>query len=291
MNSVLPSIKKDIDDLKPLVKKNKDHLDILYYLAELNDWYKFKLETQLALQNYKKDVSRVDINELKNNINKNIDWLDKLKDGYVKIWKEYYKEDNLNLIEKKFDRELSYFQEINKMLNNNTLLSYSPVLESRFIYVKDDTTFSNKAEFKTTINLTDSPDDAQLQLIGDTYARLYINGKYVDQVYARRSLSLFTDSKMIKMINIKYFLKKGDNEIRVEVENYNRNGAAGVNIISQIKVDDKIIKVLTTDNPSLNKWEGRTLTNKNWRNVVTKDYPYVHTAPNFETGRTSWMEK
>ena len=70
--------------------------------------------------------------------------------------------------------------------------------------------------------------------MGDTYAKLYINGKYVDRVYARQSLSLLVDYKRIKLIDITKYLKDSLNTIEVRCENYNSKPQAGCNIYAEI---------------------------------------------------------
>ncbi|MEO8399394.1 MAG: hypothetical protein ABI550_06205, partial [Ignavibacteriaceae bacterium] len=137
------------------------------------------------------------------------------------------------------------------------------------------------------LNLNETPKEAQLQLMADTYATLFINDEYVDQVYARRSLSLLVDYKRIKFLDISKFLKKGKNIIKVQVENFNKNGAAGINIISKIVLENDTLNILTGKDQN---WQGKS-DNKTWQNVVEKDYRFEVIAPNFAAKRTSWIER
>ena len=64
-----------------------------------------------------------------------------------------------------------------------------PEIESRWIYYSNETP-SRRAEFRKSFNIDDVSDNNLVQLLGDTYAKLFINGDYVGEVHARRSLSL-----------------------------------------------------------------------------------------------------
>jgi hypothetical protein len=123
--------------------------------------------------------------------------------------------------------------------------------------------------------------------MGDTYAKLSVNGVFVDEVYTRRSLSLVTEYSRIKLLDITKHLKKGENVITAEVENYNRNGSAGVNIISNITSPGYDIQIISDET-----WLTQTLdSSTDWKNAVIKEYPFTVTEPNFITGRTSWIER
>ena len=232
----LPQVKLDVEDVKTKVKKNADHFGLIEFLLQLNDWYKLKIETQFHLQNISKENAIRNENEIVNLIDQNIEALNSLKKNYRNLWLEYYKNSNLNLIEDKFDRLISYFEEIKKNLLSQNILSFNPLLESKWLYVKnEDSSFASKVEFKTSFDLKDKPDEAYLQLLGDTYVQLYINEKFVDKVFARRSLSLLVDYKRIKFIDIKPFLVDGKNSIRVITESFSKKNGAGFNLIASIK--------------------------------------------------------
>lgn len=289
----LSQLKNDIELLKFKVKKNSDHLEILKFILQLNEWYKIKLNTQFSLQRNLKANSVKHLNELTTLIDENLKSLIMLKQNFRTLWLKYYKEANLQMIEDKFDRLISYFQEVKENAITQNLLSFRPLLDSKWLYVKsDDSTYLNKAEFTASFEISEQPKQALLQLLGDTYVQLYINGQFVDKVYARRSLSLLVDYKRIKFINITPFLVKGMNSINIIAENFNRKGAAGFNLISRIKFgkDELIIKSDDSGLSILN-WKGRKPGDSSWKEVVSKVHPYEIIAPNFETKRTSWFER
>ncbi|HAB51281.1 MAG TPA: hypothetical protein DCE80_03755 [Ignavibacteriales bacterium] len=289
----LPKIKEDLENLKSTVRKNSDQFELLQYILELNNWYKLKLETQFHLRDVSSGKSVPNLNDLSTMIDDNLKQLILLKQEYRRLWLRYYKEANLNMIEDKFDRLISYFQEIKENLLSQNLINFDPLLESKWIYLKDnEPTYPSKAEFTTSFELNSKPKEAYLQLLGDSYVQLFINGKFVDKVYARRSLSLLAEYKRIKFIDITSFLVGGRNSINVMAENFNSNNQAGFNLIVSIKSSDKEIIIISDDsNVSFAKWYGRKSVSDPWGKVVSKPYPFEVIAPNFKTKRTSWIER
>jgi hypothetical protein len=288
LNNSVPEMKEDIDALKGVVKKNKEYFDILKMVTDFDAWYALKLESQFVFQQLIKTGDAALNSKALDLADKNLSALAELKNEYKAVWLKYYKPDNLNLIEKKFDRLISYFTEAKELINSGKIKGYSPVLESEFVYAKTGDTLSAKSEFRTIVKLDAIPESALLQLIGDSYVKLYINGNYVDYIMARNSLSETVTNKMVKMIDVVKYFKAGENEIRVEAENFNNNGAAGVNIIAKLKVSGKDIYILTNES---GKWKGKAYGSKEWQPVVSKKFRFVYNSPNFESGRASRVEK
>jgi hypothetical protein len=280
-----PSLLKNIEAAEKLAVKNKDHLELLKFIAKLNLWFRTKIETQAALQNLLKK-SESDAKPVIELIDKNISDLRMLKSEYKQLWLKYYKPDNLWMIEDKFERLINYFTEVKTKLEDKDEL-VSPLIASKWIYTQsdNDTTLSREASFKKTFNLEEVPSSAQLQLMGDTYAKLYINGQFIDEVYARRSLSLLGDYKRVKLIDVAKYLKKGENIIEAEVKNYNKTGSAGINIISQIITPKGKLDILTDDT-----WQAKN-NGGGWKGIIIKAYPYEVIAPDFATKRSSWIER
>ncbi len=289
----LPQVEKDIDNLKLKVKKNSDHFELLQFILNLNKWYKLKLETQLLLRKVLKEKNIGSENQITSLIHENIEVLNSLKQDFRKLWLKYYKESNLNMIEDKFDRLISYFKEIKENLLSLNILSFNPLLESKWLYLKnEDSSFASKIEFKTSFDLKDLPNEAYLQLLGDTYVKLYINENFVDEVYARRSLSLLVDYKRIKFIDIKPFLVDGKNSFRIIVESFSKKNGAGFNLIANIRYGNEEFIIKSDDSESTGiKWLGRQNGDASWKEVVSKPYPFEIIAPNFNTKRTSWIER
>ncbi len=291
MNWTLPQTVNDINDLESKVKKNKDQFEILRFIANLDDWYKSKIEIQYLLHDKNYQQTNENSNDAIKLIGKDVSSLNELHKEFDKLWLRYYEKANLNLIDDKFQRLESYFEEIKDSLNTGDKNLYSPVIKSKWIYVKvNDDSLSSKAEFQKTISLKEIPHEAYIQLMGDTYAQLYINDKFIDEVYARRTLSLTVEHKRIKFLDVKKYLAKGENTFLVKVANYNPNGAAGFNISSNFIVGNDTLNIDTNDNNTVNSWKGK-INGSEWKNVVSKEFPNQIIAPNFNTKRPSWIER
>jgi len=219
-------------------------------------------------------------------LDKNIYNLENLKKEFSSIWLKYYKPDNLNLIEDKFDRLTSYYKEYKEQVKAGELKD--PKLSSRWIYNKiNDSTYSKDARFRKIFSLDETPTFALLQLMGDTHAKLFINGVYVDEVYTRRSLSLVTEYGRIKLIDVAKYLRKGENTIMVESENYNRTGWAGCNIIAEITSSNSKMEIKSDET-----WQAQSFQdNANWKNAASREYTLIVIEPDFATKRASWIER
>jgi len=284
LNSTLSILKKDFAALQKAAKKNKDQLELIRFIIDLTDLYRLKTNTQLLLRK-KLAGEEVGHEKLNNMIDENIKVIAKLKLEYKKHWLTYYKPENLRMVEDKFDRLVNYFYETKIQLASSQIIP--PQIKSEWIYTRlDDSTFSKKAEFKKDFTLSARPVSAFLQLMGDTYVKLYINGEYVDQVYARRSLSLLVDYERIKFIDIRKYLHEGVNTITIESANYNNKGAAGFNLIANIDLGQETIEVLSD-----NSWDTHIGNDLNWKKAEVKKYPFIITAPDFKRKRTSWIER
>lgn len=289
INLTIPQVEKLIRELELRVTKNNDHFEIISFLIELNYWYSIKLETQLLLQRFSSlnDFEKLNLGAL---IDQNLSKLNFLKNDYSKIWLKYYKPSNLNMIEDKFDRLIAYFNEIKSEIKNSNVVA-SPLLNNDWLYLqKADSSLARKGIFTAELELETLPETAQIQLVADTYMKIFINDKYVDHLHARRSLSLWVDYKRIKFFDAKQYLKKGKNVFRFEVENFNRKGGAGLNLIGEINFKNQIQKIESRVDGGILKWSADTedgtasLVSENSKNKFI-------IAPNFKSKRMSWIER
>jgi hypothetical protein len=284
MRNSIDDLKNDLILMKSRVKQNKQQIPILEFLTNLNQWYIFKVETQVKLFEAINDSSK--LQDCLEDVEKNISMLNELKPIYEKIWLTYYEPENLNMVLDKFNRLIAYFEETKEQIKSGKLVS--PDITSKWIYYQtDEENFASKAEFNTSINLSGDVKSAKFQLLGDTYAKLFINNEFVDEVFVRRSLSLYTEYKRIKYMDVSSYLKSGDNELKVIVESFNRKPHAGFNLIGEIVTDNETVNLISDEN-----WKVKNLESDGGLiNAVVKEYPYPVIQPNFKTDRTSWIER
>jgi hypothetical protein len=303
-------VRNYINHLDSRVISNKDHLDIILFICDLYDFYADKLEIhyylrhELKLKDIGEELEKDDADTVKlemqrkgiegilskvnlpEMIDHNISKLKELKISYRQVWTTYYKEANLNMIEDKFDRLISYYEEIKSDLSGDTLTE--PLIESKWIYCSNgEEGYYSKAVFKKNFDLPGKILNAHLQFLGDTHAKLYINGNFIDEVYVRRSLSLLTEYDRIKYVDIAEHLRTGGNLIEVQAESFNRNPAAGFNLIAEIETDEDTVTLMSDES-----WLTKPADDSaDWANAVSKPYRFEIVAPNFKTGRTSWIER
>jgi len=280
----ISQLTSSIESLKHKVKSNSEQLEIWTFLSKLYHWYILKSKTNLLLRDTTVSMNRKR-EKLVTMILENILRLETLKVEFKSIWTKYYKPDNLNMIEDKFNRLIQYFKEIKEELKNDKLTS--PLLPNKWCYAKVGKNDYKEAEFEYSFEINKPVVTAKLQLLADTYAELYINGEYVDRVYARRTLSLAVDYRRIIYRDINKYLKEGENEIRVICKNFNARGAAGFNIISEIDYSDGSKDIIATSDDWKFKLPGRS----DLYDAAAEDYRREVIAPNFETNRTSWIER
>ncbi len=286
LKETLPLIKAKTSVLEQEAKENRGVIDIYKFLNNLYSWYALKMETTLTLLDTNITVERKKEIVIPM-INSNIDSLSNLENEFCAIWTRYYKPANLNLIKDKFERLISYFKETGEELKNDTL--FSPLIPSKWIYCKvNEDSLAKKADFYFSFNVGKKIKSAKLQMLGNTFAELYLNGKFVADVFARRTLSLPVEYKRVKYLDVKKYLKNGENEILVHVINYNRKGGAGVNVIGEIVFEDGSKFELMSDG----NWKSKPFDELEFgESTVEKESRYEIIAPNFKTDRPSWIER
>ncbi len=285
-NWSLQTVKKGIPEPETKLSKNFGMLELFDFIIDLNSYYKNKVILQLELFNYL-NGQITDSQHLIDNINTAISEIENLKGEYSRLWLKYYKHENLNMIMDKFDRSRQYLEEIVTGIRSGGLKS--PEIESDWIYAgNSESERSSKTSFKTSFHINGEIIKGTLQLLGDTHVRLFINGEFVTDVHVRRSLSLFTEFKRIKFLDITQYLKPGQNSVEAIVCNYNAEGNAGLNIIAEIIFDSGTFTLRSNS-----EWLAKPaeVEHAKWEQSSVKEYPNIVVAPNFKTGRTSWIER
>jgi hypothetical protein len=276
-------MKATLTDLQKKATTNKNHFDMLLWLVKLNQWYSRKAETQSMLID-KFEGNKVDSMKIMKRIESNMDELKNLREEYKGLWMKYNKPDNLNLVEDKFNRMLGYFSEIRSQLSSGQLKP--PIIESKWIYAKTtDSTYAPEATFRYDFDITSKPALGLLQLIGDSYCKLYVNGTFVDSVFACLQLSLKVEYGRVKMKDITSLLKVGKNTIEVRAQSFRKTPAAGCNVIGLIRTGAETVEIYSNE-----QWKA-SVDGTTWTNAVTKNYGYNVVSPDFATRRPSWIER
>jgi hypothetical protein len=305
IKSSMPFVLRLIDEATIASAKNNDHFQYLAFIARLNLWFAAKIEAQETIRLLLKDTAKTmeqrgaRIAEKANFV---VVELMKVKSEFEKVWHTTNKTYSIQLLLDRYDRQAAYWNELAEKARKGDL-AVDPTLQSQWIYhpkavpnTKDSLQVP-KAFFRKTFSAGTGIRSARIQLLGDTWATLFVNGKLAGSVEARRSLSLTVENQRAKIFDITSYLTDTSNVIAVEVKNFQNNGSAGVNIYGEIVSADGSVRTMGTDaswlvsDSAQTDWKSVQFTANSWLPANPKKYSVPVVAPNLTTGRTSWFER
>jgi hypothetical protein len=308
LESTIPIVRQSLARMQGAAPASASHGRAMDFVARLSRWFARKNEVsedaRSTLHDTTTGVAKDSLRKhLSSDVRGVLTELRQLKEDFRSLWLETNRSANLDLLMARYDRQISYWDEMLHSLEESGMIN-DPLIESQWIYHPEahpgrrDSSVSQvpRAYFRKEFALNQSPTSAKIQLIGDTHARLWVNGKELGEVYARRSLSLLVEHQRVKMWEAGPLLKSGDNVIAVEVANYNRFGSAGVNVYGELKTSQGATKILSDSTWMVatsvsDGWKTAGAQNSGWRMAVARPYPNEVIGPNFENGRLSWIER
>lgn len=307
LQTTMPLVLETLDEMKADVKSNQDQLRLLTFVTNLNQWCARKIVVAENLKRATMDTTRttreLQSREALTQARSVVKDLGRLKEEFKALWLETNRSPNLNLLMMRYDRQMQYWEETIRDVELNGVVK-DPLIESQWIYhpqanpgKRDSSVFqAPRSSFRKLFLLTQPPSDAKVQIIGDTHARLWVNGVEVGEVFARRSLSLLVEYQRVKMWDVTSLLKPGDNILAVEVANYNSFGSAGFNLYGELKFGSVITKILSDSTWKVSSqpgdgWRSLSFDDRGWLNAGSKPYPFQVIQPNFDSGRLSWIER
>ena len=303
INSTMPLVLELLEHSAKTITRNNDHLQYLTFAAKLNLWFAAKVEAQERIRLLLKDtvILRNDKVTKITAVSKKItEELAAVKSDFEKVWHTTNKTESISLLLERYDRQTAYWNELPELVQRGDI---DPTLKSQWIYhpkanpgVKDSLQIS-RAFFRTTFVADKNVRSANVQLLGDTWAKLSVNGKAVGEVAARRSLSLTVENQRAKIYDIAPFLTDSTNVIGVEAQNFQENGSAGINVYGEIVSSAGTTQVIASDRTWLvsdslsTEWNTSRFNTVSWMQPVPKKYSVPVVAPNMKSGRTSWFER
>jgi hypothetical protein len=308
LESTMPIVRQSVARLQDAPPAHASHGRAMDFVARLGRWFARKNDVS---QNVRATLRDTTTGVAKDSLRKHLTFalrgvlteLRQLKEDFRSIWLETNRSANLDLLMARYDRQISYWDETLHSFEESGTIN-DPLIESQWIYhpeahpEKRDSSVTQvpRAFFRKEFVLGQSPTGAKIQLIGDTHARLWVNGKELGEVYARRSLSLLVEHQRVKMWEAGPLLKAGENIIAVEVANYNRFGSAGINVYAELKTSQGTTKILSDSTWTVatsvsDGWKLAGVQGSGWQEAAAKPYPNEVIAPNFESGRLSWIER
>lgn len=293
----IPEVLSLIKEAHKVVGANKDILDLYELSAKMDKYWADRVTGVLKMRDLSAD-SLLSSKEKEEQIEKIEDTLlgtiGKIKEEYTKMYLRTNRYPMLQLLEGRFeDQEKDLKQGSAEMLAGNS--DYNQLITSQFVYYPGSRPHAREgskvdtATFMKTVDLENVPGHSEVQLIGDTYCKLFVNGKYVGDVKARRTLTLNVERKRVQVFDLDKFLHKGENTFMVQAVNFDRFGSAGCNVIAQIGND-----TLRTDSTwkvakGIVAPEG--IESASFLEAAPYDNGWTVTAPDFSLKLRSWIER
>ena len=303
IESTMPLVNELLEKAAGKATTNKEHLRYIRFVTRLNSWFASKIKAREEVRSVQQDSSLSADDQatiIRKTCNRMVADLEALKKEYSELWLKTNREANLHLLIARYDRQISYWKEIAA----NPLMG-DPSIPSAWLYhpqanpLKRDssTTRIPKAWFRMTFDRDDPQAPGGIQLLGDTYAAVFVNGTEVGTVFARRSLSLTVEQQRAKAWDLTPFLRPGKNALAVEAINYDEFGSAGINILGYKVTPGGTITVVILDNhlkvteSAQSGWKEPNFDHSRWLPAAAKEVPYTVVAPDFSRGRLSWIER
>ncbi len=303
IRSTMPVVLSLLSRAKNEVSKNEDQLRYLEFVARLNLWFAKKIETAEKVKELgasaDKDSAAVKIIDLCNDVLKD---LSVLKSEFESLWLATNKSAGLEQLMLRYDRQAAFWQEKIDQVKKGDF-AVNPEIESGWIYHPKsrpghgDSAQVKKAYFRKTFIAPKNLRSATLQLIGDTHAKVSINGKSTGEVYVRASNSLSAEQERVRVFAILPLLTDSVNVIAAEAETFSPSGSAGVNIYCELERADGSVEKIMSDatwkvaEAVKGSWAGAAFIDSSWTNAAVQPYPSIVIRPSFATGRGSWIER
>lgn len=297
IQSSMPEVLSLVEKAREKCGSNEDILDLYNLVANINKYWADKVTGVNKIESIISD-SAISLGEKRAKI---LPITDSLLSSLADLKKEYtllYLKTNrfpmLQLIESRFDdQRKGLMAGTEEVLSNDSM--FTQVLASKFIYYPGSRPYTNgafkvdSATFMKTFDIAEVPASDTLQLIGDTYCRLLINGIYVGEIQARRTLTWNVEKERVRVFDISRYLRHGQNTFLVQAVNYDKNGSAGCNVFARIGYDTvktdsswKVAKgIVSPDDVDTTKLI----------DAVPYDNGWLISAPKFSLGLKSWIER
>ncbi|MBI2618752.1 MAG: family 20 glycosylhydrolase, partial [Ignavibacteriales bacterium] len=305
IESTMPFVQSLIDEASATALRNKDHFPYLRFITNLNLWFAEKLRTGELIKQWQRDSTlRLNPDSLQALVTpaatQTGENLRNVQREFRTLWLATNRPDNLDLLMKRYDRQASYWEEIMQQPEQS-----DPTIPSKWMYHPSanprnrDTSATQvpRAFFRIVLDHNRQEPPAGIQVMADTYAKVFVNGSELGELYARFSLSLLVESHRTKRWDLTPHLRPGRNVIAVEGANYNTFGSAGINILGyradpsgsyETIVLDSLIKV--SDKVS-EGWTEEAFDDSRWLPASPMPYPNAVIAPDFRRNRPSWIEQ
>ncbi|MFX1311921.1 MAG: family 20 glycosylhydrolase [Promethearchaeota archaeon] len=263
----LDEIIENCDDLEKIVPKNKINITNIAFVAKHVKFYCKKRINSKSLVEFipfKKDLTNYKIKEIKDLK----DELTQLLNQYEQLWLKCAKKEGFEGIKKRYLWLIKFYEDKIEQLKKNINWE-NPYIPSELIYLdnkglqKPHTTF-----YKKIIEVDGKIEQAYLQVIAGTFAKLYINKSYIGHIITRHSLNYVILENNIEIFNIREYLQQGSNLFMIENIDF-IGGVGPINIYGEIILNTKEKITIKTDKT----WTAKRKSNEDWRKVKSFGKP------------------
>ncbi|MFX0059733.1 MAG: family 20 glycosylhydrolase [Candidatus Heimdallarchaeota archaeon] len=251
------------EQLEDYTKFEIHNFEYIKFGAELAKYLGEKLRISF---NITKSLNNSNINQ--ESIVRHIPDLDYIKDkfeylkkNYEELWLRAAKRPCLDFNLKLFDFVLNCYEKKKTQLNSGIPFE-DPYIPSEWIWVKEGVCPKLPRYFRKSFKINSPIKKVKLQGIACTHMKIFINSKYVGEVFSRISLSILPIYNRVKAFDITEYINIGDNVIAIEAYNYEGYKGA-INIFLQVLYDDNRIQEIYSDK----NWiccKNVDLDNNNW---------------------------
>ena len=307
IKSTMPLVLALLEEERGTLGREEDHLRYLTFVAKLNLWFAKKIEAADAVKRLyasaagvsRHDSAQTAIVDICTDVLKD---LASLKNEFERLWLATNESAGLENLLNRYDRQAAYWQEEIDQAKRG-LVWTNLELRSQWLYHphanpgSDTLPQVQRSYFRKTFQTPKGLRSATLQLMADTYAKLLINGKAAGEVYVRRSNSLSIEPQRMKVMDILPLLNDSVNVLAVEAQSFEPGSSAGVNIYCELQTVDGTVQTLMSDSTwkvsdvKAENWFAVSFVDSTWSLASPKPYPLTVVRPNFETGRSSWIER
>lgn len=302
----MPFVLGQLAEAEQEVTVNRSHLQYLAFAARLNLWFARKIDAQerirLALKDTLMDSAAKGtlIAGLCGEVTAD---LAAVKEEFRRVWLTTNKPEGLDLLLKRYDRQAAYWNEMAASVRAGDF-DLDPQLRSQWLYHpkanprKKDSLQVKKAYFRTSVPLArKAVRSVKVQLLGDTWAVLYVNGTKAAEVMGRQSLSLLVENRRAVIADVAPLANDSLLVLAAEAQSFSETGSGGVNVIGEVVYADGAVQEFRSDAAWLASdtaaagWNTTSFTPQGWLAAAPKPYPLPVIAPDLSSGRTSWYER
>ena len=292
--SALP---RQAEDVLALLKKarpprNGDHVAYLDFSARLYRWYGRLARLKLDMYDYGRDKDFIlpvsalySPEELSARARALAAEVEALSGEYAVLWKKTNLPHNLQRMTALWERvALELRVKADELQKGDA--SFNGQLATPFIGLPtDDPKQAVPVLYLRKTFMTDNrADEARIQLISGSHARLYVNGRFVGEVFARKTLSALVENERVKEWDISGLLKSGRNVIALEVRNYTGKRAMA-NVLLSAREGKQWQNLVATDRYWLAAgkkepgWEKGDFDDSAWLNAVIENPGWLISKP------------